>query len=129
MNKYEVLFHDILERTRLGQLQWKQLRRGAHADVIFSPNLVFRQFSAELPRAGDTFEILLVEKKYEDPEHDFAYERYVPEILIMDEDGELITTLTDSVIERRDLMRLADLVEARSDKASKLFGTSSKMPG
>jgi hypothetical protein len=127
MNKYEALFHDILERTRLRELNWKQLRRGAHSDVIFNPNLVFRQFSAEFPRDGENFALLLVEKKYEDPEHDFAFEKYVPEILIMDEEGELITTLTDSVIERRDLMRLADMVEAGSDKASKLFGSSGKM--
>jgi hypothetical protein len=44
----------------------------------------------------------------------------------MDEDGELITTLTDSVIERRDLMRLADMVEVSSDKANKLFGAPGK---
>jgi hypothetical protein len=126
MNKYEALFHEIVELTKLRELQWKQLRRGAHSDLIFNPNLVFRQFSAEFPRGGEDFKLLLVEKKYEDPEHDFAYERYAPEVLVMDEDGELITTLTDSVIERRDLMRLADMVEVSSDKANKLFGAPGK---
>lgn len=121
MNKYEKLFEDIAKQTRAGSLKWKQLRRHANSDVIFSASLVFRQFSADFERSGNQFKLLLVEKKYEDPEFDFAYDKYRPELLVIDEDGELVVTLSDSVIERNDLTRLADMVETHSDKASKLF--------
>jgi hypothetical protein len=123
MNKYETLFDDILKQTQSRALQWKQVRRHANSDLIFNPSLVFRQFSSEFLRSGSHFTLLLVEKKYDDPEHDFAYQKYVPEVLVVDDEGELVATLTDSVIERRDLLRLADMVESRSDKASKLFDT------
>lgn len=121
MNKYEALFDDIIRLTSSKALIWKQVSRHANSELIFNPNLVFRQFAAELPRNGTTFNVLLIEKKIDDPEHDFAYGQRAPEILVMDEDGELVTTLTDSVIERSAMLRLADMVETGSESASKLF--------
>jgi hypothetical protein len=121
MNKYETLFDDIIQQTKSRELHWKQLRRNANSDLIFNPHLVFRQFAADFARGEHNFKLLLIEKKYEDPEHDFAYEKYMPEVLVVDDEGELVTTLTDSVIERSDMLRLADMVETRSDKAANLF--------
>lgn len=121
MNKYEKLFEDVATQTRSGTLKWKQLRRHANSELIFCPTLVFRQYSADFARSGNQFKLLLVEKKSEDPEFDFGYDKYRPELLVVDDEGELVTTLTDSVIERSNLIRLADMVETRSDKASKLF--------
>ncbi|MGC4077986.1 MAG: hypothetical protein QM702_13345 [Rubrivivax sp.] len=121
MNKYEALFDEILRKTRNGKLHWKQIRRGSNAELIFNPNLVYRQFATNFERSGNQFKLLLLEKKFDDPEHDFVYEKYLPEILVVDEDGELIATLSDSLIERSEMIRLASLVETKSDKASKLF--------
>jgi hypothetical protein len=122
MNKYELLFNEIMQKTRNEKLKWKQLKRNANSELIFSANLVFRQFSAAFEREGAEFELLLIEKKYEDPDYDYVYDKYRPELLVIDDDGELIITLTDSVIERNDLIRLADLVETKTDRANKLFG-------
>jgi len=121
MNKYEQLFDEILSQAQSGRLKWKQLRRQANSDIIFDPSLVYRQYSAELQREGGEFTVLLVEKKYDDPESDFAYQRRIPELLILDE-GELVTRITDSIIERTDMYKLINIVETRSDKAQKLFG-------
>jgi len=121
MNKYEQLFDEILSQAQSGRLKWKQLRRQANSDIIFDPCLVYRQYSAELQREGGEFTVLLVEKKYDDPESDFAYQRRIPELLILDE-GELVTRITDSIIERTDMYKLINIVETRSDKAQKLFG-------
>jgi len=89
--------------------------------VIFNPNLVFRQFAATYIKNEDEFEVVFIEKKFDDPEHDYAYERYASEIIVLDEDNELIATLTDSVIERGDMLKLAELIEQKSDRAKKLF--------
>ena len=124
MNKYELLFDEIFKQTGAQSLRWRQVRRSANSDLIFNPHLVFRQFATDFVRGGNHFKLFLVEKKYDDPEHDFLYEKYAPEILIVDDDGELVTTLTDSVIERAHLVRLVDMVETRSDKASKLFDSA-----
>lgn len=126
MNKYETLFDEIINLTQSQELSWKQARRNANSELIFNPNSVFRQFTADFTRGDTEFKLLLVEKKYDDPALDFAYERYVPEVLIVDSEGELVTTLTDSVIERANLLRLADMVETRSDKANKLFEPGSR---
>lgn len=123
MNKYETLFDEIINQTRSKSLSWKQVRRHENSELIFNPNLVFRQFSADFPRNGAHFKLLLIEKKYDDSEDDFGYARYAPEVLVVDDAGELVTTLTDSVIERTDMLRLADMVETRNDKVSKLFDT------
>jgi hypothetical protein len=124
MNKYEILFAEILKQTKGGDLHWKQSRRQANSDLIFNPGLVFRQFTADFKRAGHEYRLLLVEKKYDDPDHDFAFEKYMSELLILD-GGELITTLTDSVIERSQLIQLTNIVETNSDKANKLFEAGS----
>ncbi len=121
MNKYEQLFSELLLLTKNDDLRWKQLKKHQNAELIFNPQLVWRQYSSELERGGNIFTVILVEKKCEDPEMDFAYEKYIPELLIID-DGELIATLNDSVIEKRDMINLASLVETKSDKARKLFG-------
>lgn len=123
MNKYEELFAGILKQTKSGVLHWKQVRRQSNSDLIFNPNIVFRQFTADFYRGDNKFKLLLVEKKYEDPEEDFLYEKYILELLVIDHDGELVVTLTDSIIERAEMIRLADMAETRSDKAAKLFNS------
>lgn len=120
MNKYEILFNEILEDTNNGKLKWKQVSKRANTDVIFNPNKVFRQFKSQLVRDNTEYVLLLVEKKYDDPEFDFAFERYDLELLIL-EQGELVTCMTESVIEKKYMMKLVDLVETKSDKANKLF--------
>lgn len=121
MNKYERLFKEILGLTKAGQMKWRQVRRDANNDVVFNPGLVFRQYVSTLPKAGHQYTVILVEKKFDDPAYDFEYQTYLPEILITDE-GDLIASLTDSVVDRMQLIDLANTVESRSDKASRLFG-------
>lgn len=121
MNKYERLFQEILDRTGSRELVWRQLPRTANADLIFHLGRVFRQFAAVLPREGEDFTVVLVEKRVEEAQLFASVERYAPELLVLDQRGELVTTLTDSVIELKDMLRLAQLVEVQSDTASKLF--------
>ena len=123
MNKYEILFKEILDGTRDGKLKWKQLNKRANSEVIFNPNLVFRQFSSQLTRGDSEFTVILVEKKYEDPAFDFYYEKYYVEFLIL-EKSEFVISITDSVIEKNDMMKLVDMVESKSDKTNKLFRQS-----
>jgi hypothetical protein len=108
---------------RLPWLTWKQLNKRDNSDVIFNSNFVFRQFSSQLVRDGSEFTVLLVEKKHEAPDFFFSYQRYAPEILIL-EGGELIAAITDSIIERSELMKHADLVPSKSDRFQRLLGSS-----
>lgn len=121
MNKYEKLFFEILLKTKDETLKWRQIRKQSNSELVFNPSLIWRQFSADFVRDGATFTLLLVEKKHEDPDYDFAYEKYSLELLVIDE-GELVATISDSIIERTDMIALASLIESKSDKAKKLFG-------
>jgi hypothetical protein len=126
MNKYERLFNDIRAQTDAGVLAWKQIRRSEHADIIYSPTTVFRQFAADYSRNGASYRLLLVEKKYnDDPLRDYAWKKDDVELLVLDHEGELVTTLTDSVIERGDLFRLAGTIRVSNDRVAKLFEADS----
>lgn len=118
MNKYEKLFKSIYDQTESHEIKWRLISKDAHSELIFNPNLVFRQFSGKFVKGDDTFEVVFVEKK---ADFDFPYEKYIPEILIIDEDNELLVTLTDSMIDRSEMMQLLGLIEERNDRTSKLF--------
>ena len=120
MNKYEKLFKEIYEATKDGKIVWSQIDRRSHSSIIFNPRFVFRLYEAEFERSENIFTLIIVEKKYDDPDQDFEIERYDPELLILSQ-GELITTLNTSVINSRDFIRLVEIVELKNDKAKKLF--------
>ena len=73
MNKYEILFKTIFDETKNNSINWKQLRRNQNQEFIFNYNLVFRQYESTLTLDGNEFTLLLIEKKYDDPEYDLAY--------------------------------------------------------
>ncbi|WP_296000965.1 hypothetical protein [Rugamonas sp.] len=125
MNEYEALFEEIVERTKSKSLHWRQLNRRDNTEIILNAHLVLRQFTADFARGKYHFTLLLIEKKEDDALFDPLFQisprqNSEPEILVLD-DGELITTLTDSIIDRWAMLRLLDLVETRSDKVRKLF--------
>lgn len=121
MNKYEKLFEEIMDKTESGEIKWKQINKSAHSDLIFNAQFAFRQYSGKLEKNDESFEVIFVEKKTEDPAHDFAYDKYIPEILIVDQNNELLITLTDSVIERDQMLELVGRIEEKNDKIKKLF--------
>lgn len=122
MNKYEELFEDISDKTASGEIKWRQIRKDAHSDLIFNSDMSFRQYSGKYKKNEDTYEVVFVEKKADDPEHDFVYQKYMPEILIIGEGNELLVTLTDSVIDRGQMINLVREIEETNDKVKKLLG-------
>jgi hypothetical protein len=122
MNKYEKLFEEIVNKTKDNKIAWRQSSKTAHADLIFNPDMVYRQYSGELSKDGETYNVVFVEKKADDPVHDFAYQRYMPEIMIIDSKNELLLTLTDSVIDKGDMINLVKEIEEKNDRTRKLLG-------
>lgn len=121
MNKYEKLFNDIVEKTESNEIKWKQISKNANSDFIFNSDMTFRQYSGKYMKDEDSYTLIFVEKKYDDPVHDFAYQAYKPEILVVDDNNELLVTLTDSIIEKADLIELVQEIQEKNDKAKKLF--------
>jgi len=121
VNKYERLFNKIVDKTRGGQVTWKQVRKDANSDLIFNPARSFRQYSADYEDGGESYRLALVEKKVEDAEYDYLYEKYSVELLIIGSDNELLVMLTDSVIDRSQLAELVGMVEQKNERVSNLF--------
>lgn len=119
MNKYEKLFQEIYKMTKDGSITWKLISKDSNAQIVFNSNLVFRQFESKMVKNEDEYKILFVEKKAIEPDYDYL-EKYWPEVLILN-DGELIASLGDSIIEKSELISLVELIESKSDKAKKLF--------
>ena len=121
MNKYEKLFNEIVQKTHDNEIDWRQTSKSAHSDLIFNSDMVYRQYSGEFTKGDEVYEVVFVEKKTDDPNLDFAYQRYMPELLVIDSRNELLVTLTDSVIEKTDLIELVNEIEGRNDRIKKLF--------
>lgn len=115
------LFERIAKATSAGKLSWSLAPKGRYADVIFQPNHVFRVFETTYTKDDDDYTVLLVEKKYEDPDWDFAVEKYRPEMYFLF-DREIVLTIDEDVVDLNHLIRLVRRVELNTDRAKKLLG-------
>ena len=120
MSKEYKLFEQIVQATDSKKMLWKLKSNTSYSDVIFQPNHVFRIFEGEYEKDGDEYTVLLVEKKYGDPEWDFEVERYRPEIYFLYQ-GSIVLVLDDTKIELQQLIQLINVVEITTDRARKLL--------
>ena len=119
MNKYEKLFHEVVVATKNNEIHWVQQNRFSNQEFIFNVSLVHRQFKGEFAKKGELFNLLLVEKKYADPQEEYL-DRWIPELHFLSS-NELVFSITDSVVERDEFYKLVELVESKNAKAKKLF--------
>lgn len=121
MNNEIDLFEKIEKATDLGKLAWKLVSKNRYSDIIFQPNHIFRIFQTIYTKEGDDYEVLLVEKKYEDPDWDFEVEKYRPEMYFLFE-KEIVLTIDENSIDMNSFIQLIHKIEHRTDRAKKLLG-------
>lgn len=121
MNRYELLFKEIVDQTDAGLIRWKEVGRRADIEIFYRHGEVFGQFEAEFSRGAAKYQLILVERMVEDLERDFP--KYVPEVLVMDQ-GEILATLSDAVIDRRELLQFAKTVRGLSEYHNRLFDSA-----
>ena len=124
MSNHETFFNEILELTRLGRLPWQQIGRKDNADVILNQHLVIRQFSATYHRRGETFTLLLLERRHLYSEQGLFTEREErrrSELLVL-EGGELIINFNEVSIKLARMMELLDLAIFQSDRVRHVLG-------
>jgi len=115
------LFDQIEKATNSGKLAWSLVSKSRYSDIIFQPNQIFRVFKTIYTKEGDDYEVLLVEKKYEDPDWDFAVEKYRPEMYFLFE-REIVLTIDENSVDINSFIRLIHKIELRTDRAKKLLG-------
>ena len=122
MSNEQSVFDDIVKKTQSNSISWNIVSNSHASHLIFQPGHIYRIFKTEYSRDGhDFYEVLLIEKKYGDPEWDFAVEKYKVEIAFI-QNGILIASLDEYTIDFSSLVNLARLVESKSSQAQKLFG-------
>jgi hypothetical protein len=123
MNEYERLFAEIVERTKDGSLQWRQVSRKDNAELLLNADTVIRQFEAIFTRDEHPYKLLLLEKRVIEEGWFLRSERRTPELHVVD-DGELLTSLDRLYIHPDDIRSLLGLVEPHADRSRRLFGTT-----
>lgn len=121
MSKETALFSKIVSNTDAGKLNWKLARRDRYSDLVFQPKQVFRIFETKYTKDDDDYTVLLVEKKYDDPEWDFSVERYRPELYFI-YDGGIVLVIDEDAVDMNQLIRLVKTVEVSTDRAKRLLG-------
>ncbi|UGQ44707.1 hypothetical protein [Massilia endophytica] len=122
MNEYERLFAEIVQQTKDGSLQWRQVRRTENAELLLNADTVIRQFEATFTRNSHPYKLLLLEKRVEDEHFFWTFQQREPELHVVD-DGELVTSLDRLYIDANEIRGLLGLVEPRADRSYRLFGT------
>jgi hypothetical protein len=121
MSNEQIVFDDIAQKTKTDKLSWSIVGNQYASGLIFQPSAVYRIFKSDYLRdPSDIYEILLVEKKYPDPDWDFAIEKYKVELVFI-QNGALVATLDEFSIDFTQLVTLARLIESKSTQARKLF--------
>ncbi len=122
MSKHTNFIRDIFEKTRTNKIVWALDSASRYEDVIFSSQLAFRCFSAALKSSEETYKLLLIEKKAPELNEDSGITSDVhhPELSIL-KNNQLIITLTEEHVGRRNLTDLLEVVEDNNSDAEKLF--------
>lgn len=124
MSNEQAVFNDIAKKTADDQLSWTIVNSQYASGLIFQPAAVYRIFKADYLRGpSDLYEVLLIEKKFPDPDWDFSIEKYKVELAFI-QNGVLVATIDEYVIDFNQLVGLARTVEGKSVQARKLFGYS-----
>lgn len=105
--------NNLLNKTRNEELKWKIVSNEKWDHLIFQKNFVYRSLEAEYKLKGKEYTVVLIEKKYEDPEHEYYYEKYSVEVLLL-KDGSLITTISENEVDREELLKLLGQADMKS---------------
>jgi uroporphyrinogen-III synthase len=122
MSKHTNFIKDIYGKTQTNKIQWKLDVASRYDDVIFSSQLAFRCFSTNLKSSGESYDLLLIEKKAPELNEDSGITSDVHhcELSIL-KGRQLVITLTEEHVGRRNLMDLLEVVEDTNSDAEKLF--------
>jgi hypothetical protein len=122
MNRFDRVIQDIQQKTANAELKWVIVSPGRFERVLIEPDRVLRAAAADYDLGGKKFLLLFAEKKA-DYFDDFGGVREGRDfqLLILDQDGEIVLSFFDGVVDRDDLIKLAALIDDHNDRAREFF--------
>src|SRR3954447_22054518 len=112
MDRYDRIIRDVQQKTDDESIQWKVVDPDRYSSVMLNIWRVLRAFTADYPVGKKDYVLLFVEKKVEYHD-DFggSTEGYDFELFVLDEDGQIVLSLYEGLVDRDDLLRLSGLID------------------
>ncbi len=123
MDQYDRIIDDVRRKTDDEVVRWKVVNADRHSDILLNSYRVVRAFHADYTVGVNKYDLLFVQRKI-NPDDDFGdySEGYAFELFVLDDDdGEIVFTLREGVVDRDDLLRLSGSIEAHNDRAKRFF--------
>jgi hypothetical protein len=122
MDRYDRIIRDIQQRTDDEAIHWKVVNVDRYSSVLMNTFRVIRAFAADYPVGEKKYDLLFVERKV-DYHDDFgdSTEGYGFELVVLDEDGQLVLSLYEGVVDRDDLLKLSGLIDEHNDRVKGFF--------
>ncbi len=122
MDRYDRIVRDIQQKTDDEAIHWKVVNADRYSSVLMNPFRVIRAFTADYPIGGKKYDLLFVERKvdYHDDFGDLA-EGYGFDLFILDEEGQIVLSLYEGVVDRDDLLKLSGLIDEHNDRVKDFF--------
>lgn len=116
-----ILFDELLEQNGNNKIQWRIENSTKYSGLIFQKNSVYRLFEGLMPLDDDSnLTVLVVLKKMDDPEWDYAVEKHHIEIKFI-ADGELVFELDEDDVQYRLLINLIHDIEGKTNNIKSII--------
>ena len=122
MDRYDRIIRDIRQKTDDEIIRWKVVNADRYSDVLLNTYRVLRAFAADYLIGEKTYKLLFVERKIDfHDELGDSTEAYGFELFVLDEDGQIVLSLYEGVVDRDDLLRLSGLIDEHNDRVKNFF--------
>ncbi len=122
MDRYDRIIRDIQSRTAQESLRWKVLRPLQYPLVVTNLDRVLRAFEGNYVLKGREYRLAFVEKRVDvHDEFNNNIESRGYELFVLDEEGLVVLPIYPGLVDRRDLLKLAGLIDAHNDLARDFF--------
>jgi hypothetical protein len=119
MDQFDRIIFDIRRKTSDEELDWKIVPPASVSRIVLNPDRVVRAYSADYPVQERIYPLVFVERRVELFDgYSSPYESLDFEVFVLDsDDGEVVLTLYDGVVDRDDLVKLSGLIKTHNDRA------------
>jgi hypothetical protein len=122
MDRYDRIIRDIQQKTDSELIRWKVVSSDQHSGILLNAFQIVRTLAAEYPIGKRKYDLLFVERKVDfHDEFGDSTEGYGCELLVLDEDGQMVLSLYEGVVDRDDLLKLAGLIDEHNDRVKNFF--------
>ena len=122
MDRYNQIIQDVQRKTDTEEIRWKVDNADRHSEIIFNTYRFIRTFISDYLVGKKNFTLLFVERKV-DYYDDFgdSTEGYGFDLYVLSEDGQIVLSRYEGVVDRDDFLKLSGLIDEHNDRVKAFF--------